>query len=112
MMGDNGLGGIPISGGHSDLGAIRASLKALSDGQVLGIFPQGTRSRDNTPTPMLNGVSMIAQRAQVPEYGESYLPELPRVESIRDVAACEALMRAGDRTARLREFGARGGRKG
>ena len=45
---------------------MRKALKVIADGHGLGIFPQGTRSRDNTPTPMLNGVSMIAVRAKVP----------------------------------------------
>lgn len=66
ILGEKGLGGIPINRGESDLGAIRKSLKTIADGHGLGIFPQGTRSRDNTPTPMLNGVSMIAMRAGVP----------------------------------------------
>ena len=66
ILGDKGLGGIPVSRGESDLGAIRRALKTISDGEGLGIFPQGTRSRDNSPTPMLNGASMIAVRANVP----------------------------------------------
>ena len=61
-----GLMAFPVDRGHSDLNAIRTSLKLLADGHILGVFPQGTRSRDNTPTPMLNGVSMIALRAQKP----------------------------------------------
>ncbi len=56
----------PVDRGHSDLNAIRTSLKLLADGHVLGVFPQGTRSRDNSRTPMLNGVSMIALRARKP----------------------------------------------
>lgn len=66
ILGDKGLGGIPINRGHSDLSAVRTALKTIADGHGLGIFPQGTRSRDNTPTPMLNGASMIAVRAGVP----------------------------------------------
>ena len=66
LIGNKGLGAIPINRGHSDLGAIREALKTIANGHGLGIFPQGTRSRDNTPTPMLNGVSMIAVRAKVP----------------------------------------------
>lgn len=66
VLGERGLGGIPINRGHSDLNAVRQALKVISDGHGLGIFPQGTRSRDNSPTPMLNGVSMIAMRAGVP----------------------------------------------
>lgn len=66
ILGKKGLGGIPINRGHSDLNAVRQALKVVADGHGLGIFPQGTRSRDNTPTPMLNGTSMIAVRAGVP----------------------------------------------
>jgi len=60
------LGAIPVDRGSADIGAIRASMQALKDGKCLLIFPQGTRSRDNTPTPMLTGASMIALRGGVP----------------------------------------------
>ena len=56
----------PVDRGHSDLGAVRTALKLLSEDHILGVFPQGTRSKDNSHTPMLNGVSMIALRAQKP----------------------------------------------
>ena len=60
------LGGIPIDRGNADLNAVRASLQLVKDGKGLGIFPQGTRSRDYSRTPMLPGASMIALRAGVP----------------------------------------------
>lgn len=60
------LGAIPVDRGHADIGAIRASMQVLKDGCGLTIFPQGTRSRDNSPTPMLPGASMIALRAGTP----------------------------------------------
>ena len=66
LLGDNGLGGIPIERGKADLGAIRQALRVVKEGHGLGIFPQGTRSRDNTPTPMLDGVAMIATMAKAP----------------------------------------------
>ena len=46
ILGERGLGGIPINRGHSDLNAVRKALKVIADGHGLGIFPQGTRSRD------------------------------------------------------------------
>jgi 1-acyl-sn-glycerol-3-phosphate acyltransferase len=61
-----GVGAFPVDRGHSDLNAVRTSLKILSEGHPLGIFPQGTRSKGNVRTPMLGGVSMIAMRAGVP----------------------------------------------
>lgn len=60
------LGAIPVDRGSADIAAIRASMQALKDGKCLLIFPQGTRSKDNTPTPMLSGASMIALRGGVP----------------------------------------------
>ena len=60
------LGAIPVDRGHADIAAVRGALKVVKDGSVLGIFPQGTRSLDNTPTPMLSGVSMIAMCGGVP----------------------------------------------
>ena len=61
-----GLDAFPVDRGHNDLNAVRMAMKVLADGHGLGIFPQGTRSRDNSPTPMLGGASMIALRAGVP----------------------------------------------
>lgn len=61
-----GLMAFPVDRGHNDLNAVRTALRLLADGHILGVFPQGTRSKDNTPTPMLNGVAMIALRAQKP----------------------------------------------
>lgn len=60
------VGGIAVDRGNADLSAVRNSVAALKEGRGLMIFPQGTRSRDNTPTPMLNGASMIALRGGVP----------------------------------------------
>lgn len=56
----------PVDRGHNDLNAVRTALKILADDHVLGLFPQGTRSRENKRLPMLNGVSMIALRAKKP----------------------------------------------
>lgn len=61
-----GLGGIPVDRGHADISAVRNALRVLKEGYGLGIFPQGTRSKDNSPTPMLSGASMIALRGGVP----------------------------------------------
>lgn len=60
------LGGFPVDRGHSDLGAIRTSLRLLADGHAMSLFPQGTRVKDNARTPMLEGASMIALRAGKP----------------------------------------------
>ena len=61
-----GLDAFPVNRGNSDLAAMRTAMGLLKDGHGLGIFPQGTRSPDNAPTPMLDGVSMIALRSGAP----------------------------------------------
>ena len=60
------VGAFPVDRGKSDLNAIRTALRVLKEGHALGIFPQGTRSRDNERTEMAGGVALIALRAQVP----------------------------------------------
>ena len=61
-----GMEAFPVDRGHNDLTAVRSAVQLVKDGHGLGIFPQGTRSKKNVPTPMLGGVSLIAMRAGVP----------------------------------------------
>ncbi len=60
------LGAFSVDRGNSDLAAIRTAMKILKEGHGMAIFPQGTRVKDNHPAPMLEGVSMIAMRANAP----------------------------------------------
>ena len=64
-----GIGAFPVRRGETDLGAIRQSIKILAEGHALGIFPQGTRSRENDRTHMETGVALIALRS-----GKSVVP--------------------------------------
>lgn len=59
-----GLGAFPVDRGSADVGAIRRSLELLSEGGVVGIFPQGTRVKDDSSFEMADGASMIALRAR------------------------------------------------
>lgn len=58
-----GLGAFPIDRGSADVAAIRKSLEILSDGGVVGIFPQGTRVKDDSSFEVAGGVAMIALRS-------------------------------------------------
>ena len=62
----NELKCIPVDRGNADLSAVRTAMQVVKEGHPLGIFPQGTRSKNNQPTPFLGGASMIALRAGVP----------------------------------------------
>lgn len=61
-----GYGAFPVRRGQLDRAAIRGALQALQDGQVLGMFPEGTRSRNGQLQPAELGASLIAARSGVP----------------------------------------------
>jgi 1-acyl-sn-glycerol-3-phosphate acyltransferase len=61
------VGTIPVDrDGGQDVGALKRVLRALADGKVMILFPEGTRSLDGalqTPKP---GVGFIVAKTQVP----------------------------------------------
>ncbi len=61
-----GVGSIPIDVERPDPGAIKRALRVLSDGGVVGIFPEGPFSREGRLVPGQPGVAVIALRAGVP----------------------------------------------
>ena len=54
----------PVDRGNMDMNAVRTALGVLKDGDTLGIFPEGTRSRTGHMLPLLGGASMIALRSR------------------------------------------------
>jgi 1-acyl-sn-glycerol-3-phosphate acyltransferase len=60
------LGAIPIDREGSALSGIRATLAALRDGQIVLVFPEGTRSRDGDLGSFKGGLTLVARRARVP----------------------------------------------
>lgn len=54
------LGAFPVRRGTGDRGAIRSALEVLKNEKVLGIFPEGTRYRDNTIHPLQPGAALLA----------------------------------------------------
>ena len=60
------LGAFPVRRGKGDIGAIKASLKILGEGNVMLMFPEGHRIKDGRMVKAKPGVALIAQRAQVP----------------------------------------------
>lgn len=57
---------IPVDRHHTDLSAMRQSTKALKEGHVLGIFPEGTRHQPALMNEVETGVAVLALRAGVP----------------------------------------------
>ena len=60
------LGAFPVSRGKADTDSIRHFEKALEDGALIGIFIEGTRSKDGEFLPPKNGVSLIAWDTKTP----------------------------------------------
>ena len=60
------LGGIPVNRGANDIGAIKASLRALKSGIPLVLFPQGTRCKDLKFDDFKNGAPFLAIKTGVP----------------------------------------------
>ena len=57
---------IPVDRHHSDLQAMRQCTKALREGHVLGIFPEGTRHLPDLMSEVETGTAVLALRANVP----------------------------------------------
>ena len=56
--------GFPVDRGNMDMAAIRTAMNVLKDGDTLGIFPEGTRSKTGHMLPLLGGASMLALRSR------------------------------------------------
>jgi 1-acyl-sn-glycerol-3-phosphate acyltransferase len=62
----NMWGAIPLRRGESDIRAIRLCLEALAQGNIIGIAPEGTRSRTGRLQQGLPGVVLIALQSGAP----------------------------------------------
>jgi 1-acyl-sn-glycerol-3-phosphate acyltransferase len=60
------LGASPVRSGGSDIEAYRVARQILERGDVLTIFPEGTRSMDGVLAEPKPGVAMLATRSGVP----------------------------------------------
>ena len=56
------LGAFPVERGKGDTGAVEWAEQVVRSGAVLGMFPEGTRSKDGTPGKPKSGVAMIASQ--------------------------------------------------
>lgn len=60
------LNAFPVKRGAADIGAIKETLRRLKRGQLVTVFPEGTRSTDGTVGAMHSGVVLLAKRAGAP----------------------------------------------
>ena len=62
------LGAIPVKRGAHDVEMVRTALRMLAEGEVVAIFPEGTRrpGAQSLAFPPKYGAGMLACRAQVP----------------------------------------------
>lgn len=60
------LGAFPVHRSGRDAGAVKRALVLLKQGRVVGIFPEGTRSRTGELLPAHVGAAMLALHAKVP----------------------------------------------
>ncbi|MBQ5994502.1 MAG: 1-acyl-sn-glycerol-3-phosphate acyltransferase [Clostridia bacterium] len=56
------LNAFPVKRGDGDMSALKYARNVVENGWVLGIFPEGTRSKDYKPTRGKSGVALIAKQ--------------------------------------------------
>jgi 1-acyl-sn-glycerol-3-phosphate acyltransferase len=61
-----GINAFPVRRGTADIHAIKNSLKIIKNGEVLGTFPEGTRSKDGELKPAEHGVALISVKTDAP----------------------------------------------
>ena len=60
------LGGVPIDRNGDPRHSLRAGSKALAEGRVVLIHPEGTRTRDGKPLPIRRGALALARETGLP----------------------------------------------
>lgn len=62
------LGVIPVTRSGRDTSAMRAAMRALANGQLLGIFPEGRIEQSREMFPFQTGVALMAMKSDVPVF--------------------------------------------
>ncbi len=60
------VGVIPLDRTRGDLGALKKAIGALKSGQVIGLFPEGTRSPDGEMRAAKGGIGFLIAKGDVP----------------------------------------------
>jgi 1-acyl-sn-glycerol-3-phosphate acyltransferase len=62
------IGIIPVDRSGRDMAATRAALRALKNGYVLGVFPEGKIETNGELLPFQSGIGLLAEKSQAPIY--------------------------------------------
>lgn len=60
------FGGFPVERGAADRAALRAAQAVLERGELLALFPEGTRGHGTELGPLFHGAAFLAARCHVP----------------------------------------------
>lgn len=60
------LGAFPVSRGRGDVGSVKTVFKLLEQGEIVGIFPEGTRTKKRNPKKRKAGAAMMAVHSKAP----------------------------------------------
>jgi 1-acyl-sn-glycerol-3-phosphate acyltransferase len=61
-----GMDAFPVHQGRNDREAMRQASRTLASGGILGMFPAGSRGRQPSTSPWMDGVGMLARRTGAP----------------------------------------------
>lgn len=77
------IGNIPVARAGRDMAAMRSAMRALKEGRVLGIFPEGRIAPTREFLPFQTGVALMAMRTGVDLY-PAYLDGTQRGKEMLD----------------------------
>ena len=60
------MNAFPVRRGEADISAVKEAIRRVKEGQVLTVFPEGTRTRTGAIGPIQGGITTIIRRAEVP----------------------------------------------
>ena len=60
------LGAFPVSRGKGDVGSVKTALRLLGEGEIVGLFPEGTRTPRKDPKKRKAGAAMLAHHSNAP----------------------------------------------
>jgi 1-acyl-sn-glycerol-3-phosphate acyltransferase len=60
------IGAFPVNRGKGDVGSIKTVFRLLKEGRIVGVFPEGTRSKKRNPKLIKSGAAMLALHSKAP----------------------------------------------